>query len=37
VDGDAAFSTLIQQLWQGKPLSQIVPPAQARLEEIMGH
>jgi multiple sugar transport system substrate-binding protein len=37
VDGDAAFSTLIQQLWQGKPLSEIVPPAQARLEEIMGH
>ena len=37
VDGDAAFSTLIQQLWQGKPLSQIVPPALARLEEIMSH
>jgi len=37
IDGDAAFSTLIQQLWQGKPLNQIVPPAEARLEEIMSH
>ena len=37
IDGDAAFSTLIQQLWQGKPLIEIVPPAEARLEEIMSH
>jgi len=37
IDGDSGLQTMMQQLWQGKSLSEIVPPAEARLNEIMSH
>lgn len=34
VEGDGVLQTLIQQLWQGRPVDEVLPAAQARLEEI---
>lgn len=35
IEGEGVMQTMIQQLWQGGDLSEIVPQAEARLQEIM--
>jgi multiple sugar transport system substrate-binding protein len=35
IEGEGVMQTLIQQLWQGRPLTDILSQADARLQEIM--
>ncbi|CAM2155544.1 multiple sugar transport system substrate-binding protein [Pararobbsia alpina] len=35
VEGEGAFQTMTQQLWQGKPLDQITGAAQSRLSQLV--
>jgi multiple sugar transport system substrate-binding protein len=34
VEGDGFLQTLTQQLWQGKPVDEVLPAAQQRLSDI---
>ena len=35
VEGEGAFQTMTQQLWQGKPLAEITATAKARLSQLV--
>ena len=35
IEGEGVMQTLIQQLWQGRPLADILPPAEERIQDIL--
>lgn len=35
IEGEGVMQTLIQQLWQGRSLADILPPAEERIQEIL--
>ena len=35
MEGDGFLQKLVQQIWQGKPVDEVLPAAQQRLEQIV--